>query len=97
MLETHLGSQDHDKMVQWFSARGWQAIGEAAAQSAKGSTHGGSIALFPKHCHTHVHCAQRQYIDGCGWLAVQWEFQEISLIIIMVYMKCGEGLQGSTN
>ena len=40
MAETHLGQQDHEKVSQWFTARGWQVLGEPAAESGRGGTHG---------------------------------------------------------
>lgn len=79
MLETHVGQADFEKLSQWFSARGWQVIGEAAAESVKGGTHGGRIALFP--LHMHVHFLHKQFIDGCGWLALQWSFHDLQLTL----------------
>ena len=49
---------------------------------------------FPNNLHFHF--IQKQFIDGCGWFAVHWTFENFGLII-MVYFKCGEGLQGATN
>lgn len=40
---------------------------------------------------------QKQIIDGCGWYAVHWSFENFDIVIIMVYFKCGEGIQGATN
>lgn len=95
MMETHLGAAELAKVAQWFSARGWQVFGEEAAESPKEGTLAGVLALFPTD--KHVHCVNKQFIDGCGWLAVQLTFNDFQVILVMVYMKCVEGLQGQTN
>ena len=95
MVETHLGSRDHEKMVQWFATRGLGVLGEPAAESVKGGTYGGLMMVFP--WHMHFHFLQKQTIEGCGWYAVLWTFANSELVMIMTYFKCGEGLQGPTN
>ena len=45
----------------------------------------------------HFHFVQKQVIDGCGWYAVHWSFQNLDLVMVVVYFKCGEGIQGATN
>ena len=95
LAETHLSPEDHDKTLQWFATRGYGIIGEAAAVSPKGGTNGGLLLVFP--ANLHFHYVQKQIIDGCGWFAVHWTFENFDLILVMVYFKCGEGLQGATN
>ena len=95
LAETHLGTDDHAKTVQWLSTRGFAVLGHEAALSPKGGTNGGLMVVFPNNLHFHF--IQKQIIDGCGWSAVHWMFENFGLIIIMVYFKCGEGLQGATN
>lgn len=95
MAETHLGPQDHEKMVQWFTTRGLGVLGEPAAESSKGGTYGGLMLVFP--WHLHFHFIEKQIVDGCGWYAVTWTFANSELVLIMTYFKCGEGLQGPTN
>ena len=53
------------------------------------------ILLYPSHLH--IHYVQKQLIDGCGWYAVHWSFDNFALVIAMTYFKCGEGIQGQTN
>ena len=95
LAETHLAQDDHEKVLQWLSTRGFGVMGQAAAQSPKGGRHGGLLLVYP--AHLHFHFVQKQIIDGCGWYAVHWTFDNFELIIVMVYFKCGEGLQGATN
>lgn len=95
LVETHLGPEDHEKTLQWFATRGFGVLGQAAALSPKGGTHGGMILLFPTHLH--IHFVQKQLIDGCGWYAVHWSFDNFALVIVMAYFKCEEGIQGPTN
>ena len=95
LVETHLSPDDHDKTMQWFATRGFGVLGHAAAISPKGGTHGGMILLYPSHLH--IHYVQKQLIDGCGWYAVHWSFDNFALVIAMTYFKCGEGIQGQTN
>lgn len=61
-VETHLGLADHDKTLQWMTARGYIAMGAAAAESVKGGTHGGIMMLFPQD--QHVHFLHKQIIEG---------------------------------
>ena len=72
VVETHLGPEDHRKMLQWMTARGYGAMGAPAAESPKGGTHGGMMMLFPQHLRFHY--VQEQLVDGCGWFAVSWNF-----------------------
>lgn len=53
------------------------------------------MLVFPPHLHFHY--VQHQCIDGCGWYAVMWSFQNASIILVGAYFKCGEGVQGKTN
>ena len=95
LVETHLSPDDHDKTMQWFATRGFGVLGQAAALSPKGGTHGGMILLYP--AHLHIHYVQKQLIDGCGWYAVHGSFDNFALVVVMAYFKCGEGIQGQTN
>ena len=95
VVETHLGPDDHNKMMQWMTARGYSAMGAAAAESVKGGTNGGIMMLFPQD--QHVHFVQKQIIDGCGWYGVIWSFAGAEILMISAYFKCGEGIQGPTN
>ena len=94
-VETHLGPEDHRKMVQWMTARGYGAMGAPAAESPKGGTNGGMMMPFSQHLHFHY--VQEQIVEGCGWFAVSWNFEGCELVLIMAYFKCGEGIQGNTN
>ena len=69
VVETHLGEADHFKTMQWFNTRGFGAMGQPAAKSTKGGTHGGIMLIYPPR-----HYVQHQVIDGCGWYAVMWSF-----------------------
>ena len=95
VVETHLNEADHFKTVQWLNARGFGTLGHAAAESPKAGANGGFMVIFP--AHLHFHHVQRQVIDGCGWYAVMWSFNHLSLIMVTAYFKCGEGVQGKTN
>ena len=68
VVETHLGAEDHVKTLQWMTARGYGALGEPAAESVKGGTHGGMMLLFPQN--QHFHYVQRKILEGCGWYVV---------------------------
>ena len=95
VAETHLGEADHIKTIQWLSARGLGAMGIPAAESPKGGTYGGIMLVYPPHLH--LHYIQHQVIEGCGWYAVMWSFQNANIILVGTYFKCGEGAQGRTN
>ena len=70
VVETHLGAEDHVQTLQWMTARGYGALGEPAAESVKGGTHGGMMLLFPQN--QHFHYVQKKILEGCGWYAVSW-------------------------
>ena len=95
VVETHLAQEDFQKVHQWFATRGLGVLGHPAASSPKGGTNGGFLVLYP--LDQHFHYVQKQVIDGCGWYAVHWSFQNLDLVIVVVYFKCGEGIQGTTN
>lgn len=95
MVETHLNEADHQKTMQWFSTRGFGALGQPAAESTKGGTNAGMLLLYPSHLHFHY--VHEQCIDGRGWYGVMWNFANLDIILVMAYFKCGEGIQGSTN
>lgn len=95
LAETHLSPEDHEKTAQWFNTRSFGVLGQPAAISPKGGTNGGLMLVYP--AHLHFHYIQKQIIDGCGWFAVHWTFENFDLILVMVYFKCGEGVQGATN
>ena len=95
IVETHLGKQDHEKTMQWLTTRALSALGEPAAESTKGGTNGGMMIIFPHNLHFHF--VQKQIIEGCGWYAVVWSFENCEIILVFSYFKCGEGVQGPTN
>lgn len=95
LVETHLSSEDHLKMHQWFVSRGFGILGQPAAESAKGGTHGGFMLLYP--ANMHFHFVQAQVVEGCGWYATLWTFHNVNVIMVMAYFRTGEGIQGPTN
>ena len=78
MVETHLAGEDYQKVVQSFSTRGLQVLGAEAAISPKQGTNQGFMIVFS--ANQHVYVLHKQIIDVCGWMAVQWSFQEFQLI-----------------
>lgn len=70
MVETHLSGEDHLKMTQWFSR-------------FKRGTSGGFMILYP--AHMHMRYLQHQVLEGCGWYAVMWEFNNQNIIMIACY------------
>ena len=55
-------------MMQWMSVRGYGVMGEPAAETVKGGTHGGMMLLHPQSMHFHY--VRKQILEGCGWYAV---------------------------
>ena len=53
------------------------------------------MLVFPPH--EMVHKLDEHSVEGHGWLAAVWSFEAVRLVIIAVYMKSGEGMQGPTN
>lgn len=90
VVETHLDAENHCKTMQWLGIRVCGVLGQEAAQSPKGGTHGDMLLVYP--AHMHFHFVQKQHIDGCGWYAVQWTFKNFELLIVMVYFKFGDGI-----
>lgn len=95
MVETHLAHEDYQKINQWLMARGFGVLGSPAAESSKGGTHGGHLMIYP--AHMHFHFVHKQIIEGCGWYAVQWTFDDAEILMITAYFRTGEGPQGHTN
>ena len=95
ILETHLEGQALEKKVQKLTVSGWKVYAMEANKSQKGGTNGGIALVHPPHLQMHV--IKEYNREGCGWLAVQWEMHECKLILIGIYAKCGEGVQGPVN
>ena len=68
------------------------SLAKKQLSALKGGAHGGMILLYPTHLH--IHFVQKQLIDGCGWFAVHWTFENFDLVIVATYFKRGEGIQG---
>ena len=52
---------------------------------------GNMMLLFPQN--QHFHYVQKKILEGCGWYAVSWTFESYELMMVMVYFKCGDGIQ----
>ena len=93
--ETHLDEQKTNQQLQYFHVRGRNGFGQKAHVNDGGGTHGGFLVLHMPHHLSHFLDAYT--IEGCGWLACVFSFQETQIAIFSVYFKCDEGLQGRTN
>ena len=95
LVETHLGEEKMQEKIQALCVRGRNAYGMAACPTGKGGTHGGILFVTQQHEMTHVLDDYNE--EGHGWLAVEWAFQDWQIVLVGVYMKSGDGLQGRVN
>ena len=96
MVETHLDRQKHQTMCQYFEVRGRHAFGYPAhANSNNDGTHGGIIAIYDTaHGLTQLEAFD---IEGCGYQAFLWEAKARTILVVAVYFKTNETIQGTTN
>lgn len=91
LLETHLDQQKHASMCQYFEVRGRQAFGAPAHSNPDNEgTHG---AIFILHDRSHG-ITDLESIERCGYHAFLWEAKARSLLVVAVYFKTNENLQG---
>ena len=95
LVETHVGTDKLEEKLQYLETRGKKVIAMPAHPTGQGGTHGGIFLLYDRD--QMIHKLEEFSIMGHGWLAAQWTFQDFSLVVIGVYMKSGEGIQGRTN
>ena len=96
MIETHLDQQKHQSMCQYFEVRGRHAFGyPAQANTTNDGTHGGILIV---HDTAHGLTQLESYdIAGCGYQAFLWEAKARSIMVVAVYFKTNETIQGTTN
>ena len=95
LVETHVGTEKMEEKLQFLQTRGKKVIAMPAHPTGQGGTHGGIFLLHDKD--QMFHKLEEFSVMGHGWLAALWTFQDISVVVIGVYMKSGEGIQGKTN
>ena len=95
MVETHLDKQKHNTLCQYFEVRGRHAFGlPAHTNDTNESNHGGILVLHANH--HGVTQLENYHIEGCGFQAFLWEAKARS-ILVAVYFKTNETIQGPTN
>ena len=95
LVETHVGTEKMEEKLQFLETRGKKVIAMPAHPTGQGGTRGGIFLLHDKD--QMFHKLEEFSVMGHGWLAALWTFQDISVVVIGVYMKSGEGIQGKTN
>ena len=95
LVETHMQGEALIQRERMLARQGWKTISVEANQTERGGTNGGFMIVHPISCH--MHKVKHYTIEGCGWMAVQWQFDNWAIILILVYFKTGEGIQGQTN
>ena len=95
LAETHLGVETLNAKVQFLNTRGKRTLAMPAQPTGNGGTHGGLMLVYDRD--DMIHKVADFSENGHGWLAAQWAFQDWSIIIVGVYMKSGENIQGHTN
>ena len=95
LVETHMQGEALIQRERMLARQGWKTISVEANKSERGGTNGGFMIVHPISCH--MHKVEHYMIEGCGWLAVQWQFDNWAIIVVLVYFKTGEGIQGQTN
>ena len=95
-VETHLDSQKHHSMCQYFEVRGRHAFGYPAHNNPNNEGNHGGILILYDTAHG-LSKVENFDIEGCGYQAFLWEAKARSLLVIAVYFKTNENLQGPTN
>ena len=96
MVETHLDKQKHNTLCQYFEVRGRHAFGLPAHTSdTNEGNHGGILVLHANH--HGVTQLENYHIEGCGFQAFLWEAKARSILVVAVYFKTNETIQGPTN
>ena len=94
--ETHLDPQRHCEICQYFTIRGRTAFGTPAwPNSDNAGTHGGLLVLAdPSSCLTDL---EAYTIQGCGYHAFLWQATETTILVVGIYLRTNETVQGDTN
>ena len=96
MVETHLDKQKHNTLCQYFEVRGKHAFGLPAHTNCNNDgNHGGILILHSNH--HGVTQLENYHIEGCGYQAFLWDAKARSILVIAVYFKTNETIQGPTN
>ena len=95
-VEAHLDSQKHHSMCQYFEVRGRHAFGYPAHSNQNNEGNHGGILILHDTAHG-LSKVENFDIEGCGYQAFLWEAKARSLLVIAVYFKTSENLQGPTN
>ena len=95
-VETHLDRQKHQSMCQYFEVRGRHAFGYPAhSNTTNDGTHGGILVIHDTaHGLTQLEAFE---VDGCGYQAFLWEAKARSILVVAIYLKTNESIQGTTN
>ena len=96
LIETHLDRQKHHSMCQYFEVRGRHAFGYPAHSNATNDgNHGGILVIYDAaHGLTQLEAFE---IEGCGYQAFLWEAKARTILVVAVYFKTNETIQGTTN
>ena len=94
-VETHLDQQQHASACQYFTTRGRQAIGMAAAKNTTNdATHGGILIGD----HTEGPTLIDSYdVNGCGFVACLSQQRELPLLLVAVCLKRSDTLATGTH
>ena len=95
LLETHLEGEALKMKTQYLATRGWKTMALPAAPTGQGGNHGGMVMVHPPN--NQLFYLGSHMFEGCGWMAMQWDLIGHSVVLIGIYAKCGEDLQGVTN
>ena len=84
--ETHLNRASLASAVAAMRKAGYEMVGGEAANSAKGGTLWGGVAVLT-HAHHQARTAQHFCAEGCGFSAVEIRATGVSLLLLSVHLK----------
>ena len=95
LQETHLSPERPDLMEAQLGVHGYNVFSIPAQPTGKGGTSGGLAVCFRKHLNLRrVHHFVR---DGAGFQVAALRLKDVDCYLVNVYLKAGEGFQGSHN
>ncbi|OLQ00851.1 hypothetical protein AK812_SmicGene16464 [Symbiodinium microadriaticum] len=95
LQETHLSPERPDLIEAQLGFHGYNVFSIPAQPTGKGGTSGGLAICFRKHLNLRrVHQFVR---DGAGFQVAALRLKDVDCYLVNVYLKSGEGFQGSHN
>ena len=95
LQETHLSPDKPDLIEAQLGFYGYSAFSIPAQPTGKGGTSGGLAICFRKHLNLRrVHQFVR---GGAGFQVAALRLKDVDCYLVNVYLKSGEGFQGSHN